>query len=193
MSAFSVINAFKSRSKSIARQRGQQLSIVREQLSKLAGFSSYHELHRVAETHPEDVRLLRSVFGVSQFNDVVFKTQVLQALERELVPLVIQEKSVPASVTLSMSNLGKVNYVYQVDTGVLLVSVSADCKGLEKFPQGESLHWYSASFRFEVKYRDNRWSLVPNSIGIHLVIDQDETEEDDENFIVEFPPTAFYN
>lgn len=50
---------------SVAKRESVQLSTVREQLARSAGFADYHELRQVALRTPDEGRLLRSVFSVS--------------------------------------------------------------------------------------------------------------------------------
>lgn len=194
MSAFSALNVFKSLTKSIASQRGWQLADARERLSVSTGFTSFHELRTTAEKHPQDSRLLRYVFGVDHFDEVVFIPDVLQQLKDQVALLAKQNSLVnpKPSLTINVAD-PKVSSNYRDDTGVLVVLATTELTGITEYSYGNTFQFLDARFDFEVKFRELRWHLVLNSV--HLSLAENETDEDiDEDFwFDEFPSSEFWD
>lgn len=197
MSTFSTLNVFKSLSKAIAQQQDWKLSEARERLSLAAGFSSYYDLQCVGQRRPDDPRLLRFVFGVETFADVVFLPRVVTELGEQVIQRALQDDLAPKApdVRMHMENL-LVESLYDADKGVLVASGKAELTCVEQtgYEQlfSQQFQWFSAILAFEVKFRDQSWQLVCSSISMHL-----EVNDDDEDFledsIDDFPSSEFWD
>ncbi|MDD0843171.1 hypothetical protein [Pseudomonas sp. Gutcm_11s] len=197
MSTFSALNVFKSLSKATAQLRGRQLSETREQLSLIAGFASYHDLQSVGQRRPDDARLLRFVFGVERFEDVVSLTGVAKELDEHVTQLALRDELAPktSDIRFHMGGLF-VQSRYDEEKGLLFASGEAELTCIEQVgytPQfAQQFRWFTAILNFEVKFREQRWQLVPSSFSMRL----EEIEDDDdflEDSIDDFPSSEFWN
>lgn len=193
MSTFSTLNVFKSLSKATAQQQAWQLSEARERLSLAAGFSSYYDLQCVGRRRPDDPRLLRFVFGVERFADVILLPRVAKELEEQVMQRALQDDLAPKAPDVSM-HMGDlfVESLYDTDKGVLVASGRAELTCIEQIGFSQQFQWFNAVLAFEVKFRDQRWQLVYSSISMRL-----EVNDDDEDFledsIDDFPSSEFWD
>ncbi|WP_230124512.1 hypothetical protein [Pseudomonas sp. Bi70] len=192
MSAFSALNVFKALSKTIAKHHGHQLSKTRELLSLNAGFSCYHELQTVGMRYPDDERLLRLAFGVEKLSDVAFLPAISAELAEQVTQRALLDDLAPktSEISFHMDNL-LVESRYDAEKGVLMFSGEADLTCVEQSRYGQQFEWFTAMLGFEVKFRDQRWQLVPSSLSMHLEVNDDEDLIEDS--LDEFPPNEFWD
>ena len=192
MSAFSALNLFKSSSKSAAKQQGLQLADARERLSIHAGFSSFHDLHTVADKSPEDVRLLRCVFGVNDYESVVMLPHVFDEVKAKVTKLALLNIDSPTAYQNMLMDDPYVSCRYQSDTGVLIVLLRAGLKGVTKEGFTQTAEWWSALVNFEVKFREGQWSLVPSSVDLRMMRFFDDVESDEDVWFEDLPSSEFW-
>lgn len=198
MSTFSALNVFKSLSKATAQLQGRQLSETREQLSLIAGFSSYHDLQTVGQRRPDDARLLRFVFGVEKFEEVFSIPGVAKELAEHITKMALRDELAPKVPNISF-HMGElfVGSRYDAEKGLLIASGETELTCIEQTgysPQfGQQYRWFTAILDFEVKFREQRWQLVSSSISMRLA----EIEDDDDDFledsIDDFPSSEFWD
>lgn len=172
MCAFSPLSLFKAKSKVFAKKNGIKLYAAREQLAQNAGFSSYHSMLASKYKPYFCESLFESTLGIRCLHDIPDEKDVSEPLSNRVVQEVREEMLVPANIDLSVQYIFNLHVAFSYETGVASISAEVDVSDAEEewhYVHGFGTYWYAADVEYEVKFRNEVWSLVPNSIEVKRV------------------------
>jgi hypothetical protein len=143
MNKYSYLNLIKRNAKAYRSQHGIQLAVAQETLSREAGFANFHELTTVATRHPQDPRLMLAAIGTNELIEIIFETNVYDALSEEVEDLLGGAIAETNATDFTIENLDVDEASYDDATGAVSIRISFEYQG-EQLPDrvyhGTTLH-----------------------------------------------------
>ena len=169
MSDFSQLSIFKSQAKQIVRDQDVKLSAVQETLAQKAGFANYHELSVVAQRSPNDPRLMVAFFGVKDFSDAIYESDIHADLDLELEDQLSGAIAETNASGFTIDALTVDTTEYADSTGILILGVSLTYQD----QQDQERVYHGAAFfltaTVELLRREGKWLLAEDGVSISSI------------------------
>ena len=180
MSAFSCYNILKSQAKELSRQRDIQHAAALELVAISAKFSSFHELTKVAQANPLEVRLMSAALGVSDLREAIHEGGVPMALEQELEEQLAEATSETNASEFSIYSLVANSAEYDDTKGKLTLGVSLTYQGKQNQNRMYSGSAFFLDCTAQLLHRDGAWILAEED-GLRINSGESDRDRDRED------------
>ncbi|MDN8601826.1 hypothetical protein Q0A17_20795 [Citrobacter sp. S2-9] len=176
MSDYSCLSILKSKAKKLVRINGIKQTEALEIVAKEAQFASYHELSQVAKGYPFEPRLVLAAMGESSLKDVIYTEEVFSAIETEVGELLSGETADTNAYNFTVEDLYTTKANYDEQRGVLAVNATFKYQGEQDPDRPYSGKSFDVVAEMELILRENKWSLVDDSLELTSVVSDTDSD-----------------
>ena len=142
------------------------------------GFNNFHELRKVANKSPNDVRLMVAAFGVRDFAEVADKMELSYEMDGFLEDELTSEMASTNASMFTAENLEVIDACYDEETGRLTLEGSVEFNG----EQDKERLYYGAGFVMDFEalllYRQDRWEFDDeNALSVSNIISDADLDD----------------
>ncbi|ENL8728891.1 hypothetical protein AB6I73_003851 [Citrobacter amalonaticus] len=166
MSNYSCLSLLKTKAKKLARAQGIKQTQALEIIAKEAKFATYHELSEVAKRDPLEPRLVLAALGETNLSDAMTNDDVFSALDYEIGEMLAGEIADTNAEGFYLEFPEEAEVSYDEATGVLSVKASMEYQGEQDPDRPYSGTTFYIDATFDLVRRDDKWSLVEDSLEL---------------------------